>query len=630
MVSGFHIVEAQQPGVVMINIRGIGQSRFGEAPIAMVVDGVQQVSPNQLTQDLFDIEQIEFLKGPQGALYGRNALGGAINIVTRKPGDDVEGSIQAGYAEGDDWKVGAYISAPFNEKIGVRVAASHRDRRGQIYNTTAKEYVDFDTTTTARGSILVKPDDGVSIDISGSYMDQKGGAAYYVTGPANAPREPVTGNLVGVGERTLADASVKMEFESGDIVFQTVTAFSSVKSAIFEDLDWVAADLLAAQQLVKMSAMTQELRLSSADPTSRLRWVAGLYFLHTNQNVDTTLFAQPDLTELEVPVPLSITPTKDTNYAYAAFGQMVYQLTDQLEITGALRYDIDARKQTDYSPMLLPSPAAIETYRATFKSLQPKASIAYKFGSGDLIYATVAKGFRSGGFNSNSVVTRKYLPESLWNYELGGKFALADRKLLINGAIFYTDITDRQVYGLDLRIGAAQFIANPIPKSHIKGAELEITAAPVDGLQMGLGGTLLKTKIDKYDTSVFAGTQTNGDYRGNRLNQVPEWSVNASIQYRAELGDGFELIPRLELSGNGGDYYWEIDNLDRRDDVWLANARITLKTGGLELTAYVTNLFDKAYDMEYVSPLQSGHILGLGVGARNAPRQVGVTGRYKF
>ena len=630
LVSGFHVVEAQQPGVSMVNIRGIGQSRFSEPPIAVVIDGVQQVSPNQLTQDLFDIEQIEFLKGPQGALYGRNALGGAINIVTRKPRDYFEGSLQASYAEGDDYKIGGFISTPIGEDIGLRVAASYRNRDGQIYNKTLDENVDYDETYTVRGSLLVRPTDRVEIDFSGSYLDQKGGAAYYATGPANSPREPVLANILGLGTRKLGDASVKFKLDAGDITLQSVTAYSSVRSFISEDLDWLPADLLAATQDVRVNAMTQELRLSSSNPAARLRWVAGVYFLHLDQRIDTNLFLRPDITGLPDPVRADRLATKDDNNAYAVFGQLVYAVTDRFEVTAALRYDIDDRRQTDYTPLYAATPGLPKVYDATFRSLQPKVSLAYKLDGGNLLYATAAKGFRSGGFNNNSVVTRQFEQEELWNYELGFKTVLADRKLYVNGAAFYTPITDRQVYGLDLRIGAAQFIANPIPKSHIVGAELEVTAVPVQDLNISFGGTVLRTNIDEYDTSVFAGTVTNGDYKGNRLNQVPEWSVNAAIQYSAELGNGSKLIPRFDISGSGGHYYWEIDNADRRDTVWLANARLTYRTDRFEVSAFATNLFNVEYDMEYVSPASSGHIAGLGLGARNMPRQIGVSTRINF
>lgn len=630
LVSGFHVVEAQQPGVSMVNIRGIGQSRFSEPPIAVVIDGVQQVSPNQLTQDLFDIEQIEFLKGPQGALYGRNALGGAINIVTRKPRDYFEGSLQASYAQGDDYKVGGFISTPIGETVGLRVAASYRNRDGQIYNSVLDQNVDYDETYTVRGSLLLRPTDRVEIDFSGSYLNQKAGAAYYVPGPANAPREPVTANILGLGKRKLGDASVKFKLDAGDVTLQSVTAYSSVRSFISEDLEWLPADLLSATQAVRVNAMTQELRLSSNNPSARLRWVAGVYYLHLDQKIDTAVYLRPGITGLPAPIVGDYLATKDDNNAYAVFGQLVYALTDRFEVTAALRYDVDDRRQTDYTPLFAVVPGLPVKYDATFRSLQPKLSLAYKLAGGNLLYATVAKGFRSGGFNNNSVVTRQFEQEELWNYEVGFKTVLADRRLFVNGAAFYTPITDRQVYGLDLRIGAAQFIANPIPESHIIGAEVEVTAVPVHGLNLSFGGTLLRTNIDEYDTSVFAGTSTNGNYRGNRLNQVPEWSINAAVQYTAELGNGGKLIPRFDISGSGGHYYWEIDNADRRDTVWLANARLTYRGEGFEVGLFANNLFNVEYDMEYVSPASSGHIAGQGLGARNTPRQIGINTRINF
>ena len=630
LVSGFHVVEAQQPGVTMVNIRGIGQSRFGEPPIAVVIDGVQQISPNQLTQDLFDIEQIEFLKGPQGALYGRNALGGAINIVTRKPSDHFEGSVQGSYAAGNDYKIGGFISTPIGDDVGLRVAGSYRNRDGQIYNSTLNTHVDYDETYNARASLLIRPTDRVTIDLSASYLDQRAGAAYYVPGPVNAPRSPVTANILGLGKRKLGDASARFELDTGDVTLQSVTAFSSVRSFINEDLDWFPQDLLSATQSVSVNAMTQELRLSSSDTKARLRWVAGIYYMHLNQGIETSLFLRPGITGLPAPILGDYIATKDDNNAYAAFGQLVYAVNDRFEITTALRYDIDSRRQMDLSPLYAAVPGLPQVHKGTFRSLQPKLSLAYKLAGGNLLYATVAKGFRSGGFNNNSVVTRRFEPEELWNYELGFKTVLVDRRLFVNGAAFYTPITDRQVYGLDLRVGAAQFIANPIPKSHIVGAELEVTAVPVRGLNISLGGTMLRTKIDEYDVRVFAGTQTNGNYRGNRLNMVPEWSVTAAVQYTGDLGGGNKIIPRIDVSGSGGHYYWEIDNADLRKTVWLANARLTLQTPRFEIAAFANNLFNIEYDMEYVSPTQSGHLSGMGLGARNMPRQIGVSGKVKF
>lgn len=626
LVSGFHIVEAQQPGVALINIRGIGQVRNGEAPIAVVIDGVQQNSPNQITQELFDIEQIEFLKGPQGALYGRNALGGAINIVTRQPGDSLAGSVEAGFAEGNDFTLKGFISTPFGDKAGLRIAAGYRNRDGQIDNSTLDRQVDYDETANVRASLVVRPTETFTIDLTGSYLDQDAGASYYRSGPVNASREPVVGNLLGNGKRKLGDVSAKLAFDLGGVSLQSVTAYSSVRSYLFEELDWEAADLLAATQTLDVDAISEEVRLSSSDPKARLRWVAGLYYLHTRQTLETTVFLQPGLSGLPAPIAASSLLTRDRNNAYAAFGQLVYSLTDALELTAALRYDIDSRHQADLRP---PTPTAPTDFKATFRSLQPKFSLAYKLAGGGLVYATAAKGFRSGGFNANAVVTRQFEKEELWNFELGFKSVLADRRLFINGAAFYTPIDNRQVYGLDLTQGAAQFIANPIPKSHILGAEIEVTARPADGLDLSFGATLLDTRIDRYDTGVFAGTAANGDYDGNKLNQVPRYSINAAIQYSTALGSG-KLVSRLDASGSGGDYYWEIDNGDKRESVWLVNARLSWQADRFEITAFARNLFDKAYDIEFVPPAFSGVITGQGIGARNTPRQIGGSVKLKF
>lgn len=626
LVSGFHVIEAQQPGVVMINIRGIGQVRFGEAPIAVVVDGVQQSSPNQITQELFDIQQIEFLKGPQGALYGRNALGGAINIVTRKPGDFLEGSVQASYAAGDDYKIGGFISTPLGDDAGLRLAASYRNREGQIFNPTVGDHVDFDETLNLRGSLLFRPSSSVTIDVTGSYLDQKGGAAYYAYGEPNAPKEPVVGNIRGIGKRKLGDVSLKVEVDAGAVRFQSVSAYASVRSSIYEDLEWTPLDLLAAEQPLSVDAYTQEFRVSSNDTAARLRWVFGLYYLHTRQKVTTIVLGQPGLTGLTDPVPLSTLSVRDRNNAYAAFGQVVYEVADNLELTAALRYDIDRRRSTDVAPL---APTDPTEFQAIFKSLQPKLSLGYKLPGGNLIYATAAKGFRSGGFNNNAVVTRQFDKEELWNYELGFKTVLADRKLFVNGAVFYTPIENRQVYGIRLDVGAAQFIANPIPKSHIVGAELEITAIPAPGLNLTFGGTLLDTKIDEYDLGPFSGTEANGDYTGNKLNQVPKWSINAAVQYTADLANGARVIPRFDISGSGGDYYWEIDNLAKRDTVWLANARLSYQTDRYEVSLFANNLFDTEYDIEYVPRSFSG-VNGVGIGARNMPRQIGVAAKVNF
>ena len=625
-IASFTLVEAQQPGVVLINIRGVGQVRNGEAPVAVVIDGVQQNSPNQITQQLYDVERIEVLKGPQGALYGRNAIGGAINVVTRAPTDELSGHIELTAAEGNEHAAQASVSGPIIEdKLLFRVSGRYEDRDGQITNTTLDRKVDFNEAWNTRANLLFKASERLTLDLRGWLQRQDAGASYYVPGAVNANPTAVIGNLLGQGGRDLDDYSLKVEYATDSIVFTSVSAYSKVESALFEELDWLPLDLLSATQVLDTRAWSQEFRLASASSSGR-KWTTGLYYLQTDRDLDTEIFLRSDLTGIPVPVPLPPTRSTDDNTAWAAFGQIDQPIAERWTLTGAVRYDVDDRDQVDRAP---PTPAASDRFRKKFTSFQPKASLAYTAAGGTLGYLTVAKGFRSGGFNANAVVTRQFDKEELWNYELGFKTALADRRALLSGAVFYTDITDRQVYGLDLSVGPNQFIANPIPKSHVVGAEIELATRPTPQLDLSLALGVLDTRIDEYDASVFANTLASGDFKGNSLNQTPSYTVNAAAQYVWSLAGGASVRVRTDVSGSGGDYYWEIDNQDKRDAVWLVDLRLAFARGPLTLTAYARNLFDERYEMEFV-PVEFSAAVSGDIGAPSLPRQLGVQARWDF
>src|SRR5690606_19731562 len=155
MVPNLSIVQTQQPGVDFLVIRGVGQARNQEPPVAMVIDGVQLTSSYGLTQELFDVERIEVLKGPQGALYGRNAIAGAINIVTKKPTNEFEGRLTAGVGNGFFWETSGALSGPIVEdRLLFRVAGSYQDFDGNIHNVTQNKDVNFFDTLALRGRLL--------------------------------------------------------------------------------------------------------------------------------------------------------------------------------------------------------------------------------------------------------------------------------------------------------------------------------------------------------------------------------------------------------------------------------------------------------------------------------------------
>lgn len=627
LTTNFSIVEAQQPGVVLINIRGVAQVRNGEAPIAMVVDGVQANIANQITQSLFDIEQIEVLKGPQGSLYGRNAIGGAINIVTKQPTNEFDAFAEAGWAEGNELSLKAGVGGPIVEdKVLFRLTGSYLDRDGQIDNVTLDDEVDYDETWGLRGTLKFLASDNLTLTAIGSYQDTKAGASWYVPiapGESNSKPKDVIGNRLGVGEREISDISLKAEWETSAANVTLIGAYSTLESFLDEELDWLPLDILTAIQAVDNDAYSTELRIASPDNGGRLTWLLGGYYLHVDRDLDTIIFLQPDNPFVPglADFPFSTASTSDSNDSYAVFGQASYEIQDNLELTVGLRYDLEEREQAD---LILD-----QTFSDDFDSLQPKVSLSYAPSDDLTTYVTVAKGFRSGGFNANAVVTRVYDSEELWSYEVGAKSSFLDGRLAVNVAAFYTDISNRQVYGLDLSAGPNQFIANPIPEAHVIGAEVELIARPMENLDLAAGFGFLDSEIDTYDQSVFAGTAAFGDFEGNELNQMPTWSFNFSGQYTHPLTDEFDLVARVDVSGSGGDYYWEIDNQDKRSSQVFTDLRLSVKSDNMRLTFFVENLFDEGYVIEFVPVEWSGAVPG-DIGAPGRPRQFGVSLRYDF
>lgn len=629
LVPNFSIVEAQQPGTEFINIRGVGQIRNGEPPVAVVIDGVQLSSGYQITQDLFDVEQIEVLKGPQGAVYGRNAIGGAINITTRQPGNELEGAVRVGYGTGEDFQAKGYISgALIEDKLLVRLSGSFRDFGGDIDNLTLNEKVNFDESKNFRARVIGYLSEQVSVDLRYTRIDQEAGAAWYSFVPPGASineTQPVTADVLGRAERVLNDLSAKIDVDLSFATLTSITAYSKIRSNLIEDFDFFPASLLEAEQPLRQKSWSQEVRLVS-DSDGPARWLVGGYYLDTDRDLDSEIYFMPGAGGVLVPFPVpertlfSATRASDDNKAYALFGQLSYRIVPAFELSGALRYDIDERSIFDR--------VTLESFDKTFKSLQPKVQATYFFSTDAMAYLSAGRGFRSGGFNPNGRITRIYDKETNWNFELGTKLGLLDDRLLVNAAAFYTRINDRQVYNLDL-ITAAQTIANPIPKSEIMGVEADITARPFKGFELRAAVGLLDSKIKKYDPLVYVGLPIQGDFTGNKLQQTPHYSYAFAAQYSLDATDELRLIARGEMTGDGGDYYWEIDNQDRRENITLVNARLTAEYRNLTLTGHVSNLLKKDYNLEYISQAFSG--APLGNYALPAPgRRFGIEAGFRF
>ncbi len=610
MVPNFSITDSQDAGLVAVNIRGIGQVRNGEPPLAIVIDGVQLSHPDQIRQPLFDIASIEVLKGPQGALYGRNAIGGAVIIHTQKPTNELKGALEVGYGNGDNKTAQGVASGPIVEdKLFFRVSGDWQDFNGLIPNITTNKKSDPRNAYGVRGRLDFQPTEKLRFDLRVSHSRLKMGGAFIPFPPDADPNDtsiPVQARINTTSTRRLTDVSLKADYDTSAGTISSVTAWSKVFVTLWEELGHgIPNPTAGANQDRSSKAISEDLRITSPSD-QRFRYVFGAYYLNDKPVIKTDLYLLDAAFNPTVQIPIAL--THNTNNAYAGYGQVNYDIVGDLELTLALRYDKQDVKQVD---LLRDSTVT----KVSYDAFQPKVSLAYKATPDVLFYATYSQGFRSGGINApQPLVPLIYKAEKTKNVEAGVKSTLLDGKMRFNAAGFYTDDTDQPVFIYD---NGLQGITT-IPSAEFYGVEIDTAVDVTDTLLLTGGFGWNHGRIKD-----FNGTSL---YVGNTAPLTYEYSFNASVQHTLPLGN-FNVVTRIDFSHKEG-LYWHADNVDKQSPVNLVNARVAATFENLEVAVYAKNLFNKKYVEEFCSIEFCGGTTDLAWPSR--PREYGVTARYSF
>ncbi|NOX83203.1 MAG: TonB-dependent receptor [Alphaproteobacteria bacterium] len=651
-------------GNTFVVMRGVTQINNADSPVAIVIDGVPQNNQKQFKMDLFDIERIEVLKGPQGALYGRNAIGGAINIVTKQPTNELDGKFSAGIENGVGFKLGGVVSGPLVEdKVLFRVAGSYLQTDGLITNTFLNEKVDFvDHDYSIRGKLTINASENLNIDLRASYRNYQAGSSYDVpvrhngdptirNGTANDIFDP-NENIVGLTQGKTSELTAKIDLDTDIGTFTSITGYTDLSEFYEADIDFSNqafdptfggfAGLLSfldflgiytapagtigigQGQILDLDLFSQELRLVSPDE-NRLRYILGAFYIHTNRDLQTRLFADVNSQRNQIDDPALVfidARESNSNDAWSVFGQLEYDLSDNLTAQVSLRYDEDNRSQTDLSSGM--------TRDRKFTSVQPKATLTYEFNGDSLGYLTYSTGFRSGGFNAPVVTFPTFEDETLTNYEIGYKTTLADNRLVLNTAVFYSDSEDFQFFYLDLATG--QQIIQNLAAVDIWGVDIDFRAAVSENLTLSGGVGYTDTNIKELGSAALEASLTaagvdTASVPGNKTPKTTNWTVNLGAQYDFVVSNSIDAYLRVDYEYRG-DKYWQIDNLDVQDPIHLLNFRAAMNTGNWSLSAYVKNLTDERYYTDF----NPGEFLGLAIdlGYPSKPRTYGAGVTYRF
>ncbi len=658
LVPNMTLVETQNAGNAFVVVRGVSQARNSEPSVAVLVDGVLETNPAEFNQELFDIQQIEVLKGPQGALYGRNAIGGAILIRTREPTDHFEGSVKVGVGNGPAERAQVAASGPLDgsNELKYRASVNFYNTSGYLDNVYLHEKADPARDYSARWRMLWKPNGEFTGDfrISADRLDTR--ALYFViprsneanpfstftTPPdANNVSTPITADPDGVNIRDLLNTSLKLDFNTGYGTITSISAFEKTREILTGDaFDFrpSATSIFKAllgfdlnqSQFLNVKAYSQELRFT-APKVGAFSWIGGAYFVHTDRFISTgnmvdtgagvfPIYYDPRLTG---PNP-SATFLADTqnNNAWAVFGDATYELTNQVEFDAALRFDRDSRRNTTDTPTaFLPDPSAHtgEVRDHTWSKLQPKATLRYKPEDNVTLYGSWSRGFRSGGFNQTGVgavarannilgVNDLFDAEVADTVEVGAKGQFLDRRLNAGLSLFRTRSRNGYFF-VFLAANSTQNLGNL--DATYKGAELELAFRATKRLDLYANFGYTDSEITRMaDPKVI----------GNQAPLVSRTTLNVGAQYRQPLPDDLSGTMRLDFQQIGRTW-WDPYNVTSRDPVSLVDVRMGLEGGKWALSAWSKNLFDKKYNTEF-SP---GGFLW-----KALPRLYGVDLSYRF
>lgn len=645
-IPGISYGESQDPGTVMISVRGIPQIRYGPSPIATVVDGVYMASADLNTQSLFDIDQIEVVKGAQGVFYGKNAIGGAVIITTKQPKNGFEGKVKAGYGNGNTYNFESNLSGSIvDNKVYYRFGLSYLDSDGFIENTTVNENVDFKRNLGLRGLLKFRLGSKSSLTITGQQNNTKSGAMTYINSndnpdfidfDPNSYEGNPTADFLGEGKlnSTIIAASYETAFKGFKL--QSHTSYSDVY--LFYDGDYLSfapIDVygplpVAYQEMTRASrTINEELRLISSNQNSRLQWNLGLFLQHMDSDWDTSLFHNQDTNDFNYTNTTEerITADDNTLNSIGLFGFIEYDLTKKINISVGLRNEWETLKNTEN--------ITGENNKRSYTAFQPKLAASYSFLKDKMLYASYSRGFRSGGYNPIEIpeigIKKEIDPEFTNSFEVGVKTSFWDNRFVLNLAYFNTVFENQQVYRFGSEGGRSFLGTVNFEESKASGLEIDSKLRVSKYLDLLVGASFIDTEITKSfeDTSI-----------GNKIPFAPQSSYYVGLFTHFKTGESSRVSANINIENKGKKYWfaddlYDIDQADVYQDPYtLVNAKLTYYIKDFSVGIWGKNIFNTQYNQEWWPfGVYDGDLNGGPIGDVRTPSQPATFGlevAYKF
>lgn len=673
-----------------VYIRGVGQDDFlftTDPGVGIYIDGVFHPRTIGGVMDLLDLERVEVLRGPQGTLFGKNTIGGAINVVSAKPTGEAGG--RAEVIAGDYKRIDARGSFDFpivTDKLFAKISFStkNRDGYGNRLDFATGKVVDKglgdEHQTAARAAIRWLASDDVTVDISADFTTSRQNSAPTVVtliDPSNAFPTLQWNEVIGVPSglpydaRFLIPNNVDDSYATGpngvsydgwgvngtvewnlDVVtLKSITAYRGFTARFGRDGDGSPLPIVATDDRQKQHQFSEELQLVGDFFDNRLHWQGGVfYFDEFGRDLNDVRLISGMYDAFEaLPGPIGsgfggagnfLNQFLDldldifnelSSYSIAGFTQGTFDVTERLSVTAGIRYTYEKKKYTLRHQRIASGLfiVPLTTVRNNWDAVTPMGSIQYRWSDEVMSYVSVSRGFKSGGFNgrpTESALVETFDPEFVTSYESGVKSELFERRVRLNLAAFFMNYRDMQINAISFsqNTGTLVLRTDNIGSARIKGFEMEFQATPMAGLAIGANAGYLHFQITKLDPSVVGVTINSKAVR------TPKWTTSAYIEYSWPVANDGELSIRGDWTYESKSFS-DITNTPSiiRQAHSIFNARLTYEMleGGWEISLFGTNLSNKRFINSASSDLNS---FGFSEAIYNRPREWGVSVRKNF
>jgi len=595
----------------VISIRGITSTSYDPA-IAVYIDGINQFGLDTYIPSLFDIQRIEILRGPQGTLYGRNAMGGVMNIITRQPTNQIGGLAEVSTGNYGLQRYMAAFRAPLvRNKLFIGVAGLYEGRNG--YYTNVYDGSSYDKQHSFTGNYYVKYLMGPrwTLDLNIKHRNNRNHGAFpLVADLSSVFQQPF--KLDQNAKTTMMDNTFQSSFSAGykgrGFNFKSQTSYQrnyryyqEPIDGDFSPLDAISVINNYGKRWNNIKALTEDIQFSSA-ASSGLKWTAGSYWFYQDQpNKQATRYGN-DANLLGVGDSLfsTINTTRNHKWGMAFYGQLSYAISRRASLTAGLRYDYEHQWEDvlgEYQHDPDPSPVVIipdTSGRVSFHAFSPRLALDYQVADHATLYAVYSRGFRTGGltqlsFNPLQPPLAGFRPEYSSNYELGIKNSLLSRALQVNADVFFTHINDVQVPTLILP--EAITVTRNTGRLDNWGAEAEIAGRFVKGLEVVYNFGYTHSRYQSLKLSENGGVV---DLAGKRQLFTPDITSLLAVQYGLVLGEGCRAFVRGEWKMLGATYF-DLANTMRQSPYSIYNMRCGVGLRRFELAVWGRNIGDKKY-----------------------------------